>query len=100
MLAPFLVSSVSCPKAMQLALPRLESLRGSRHTVLGSLLVQWSGKLAYFENQPWIPLAAPPRTGLAAFGLAWRMLPKELPLWIQIRSSVYGVRWFKTISNF
>lgn len=52
------------------------------------------GQLACFENQPPTPLAAPPRTGLAAFGVAWRMLlPEEL-------SSVCGVRWLKTISNF
>lgn len=87
---------------MQLGLPRLEILSGSRRRT------HWLGSSSDVASLPALrtqpqggPLAALPRTGLAAFGVAQRMLlPKGLPLQIQIRSSVCGVRWLKTVSNF
>lgn len=59
------------------------------HTAwFGSMLFGIFGQPACcFGNKPQVLLAAPSGPGLAALDLAWRvLLPKELPLHVQIRS--------------
>lgn len=73
-------------------------MRCRSHPWFGSLLFWYCGQLPQFKIKPWVPLAAPSGTGLAAFDLAWRiLLSKELPLQIQIRSLN---TWSEVVSNY